>query len=430
MKRSHKITVAVLASAVAIVAGAYLYARAWLSPSSASAPPQYDLVKVTRGSISQTVTASGQLQPKTVTTIRADSNMPTRKLVALYVEEGDRVRAGQALAAVDASGLDLDLAAAKANVASQKARLDNLKAQPAALNKETADADLAQARTTLEAAQDSYSNTKVLADKGLIAKSQSDDARRQLEVAQLRYSAAQSTWKNAVAQVTDDVIKAQEAALAQAQATELQDRLVFDSATIRSPVAGVVAEIPLNLGDLVSPSTAVMTVVDPDPMVLQAMVNEDDMADIRTGLSATVSPSSMPDLSLKGEISEIDMHAQIQSNVSVFQTSIKVPNRDGKLLWGMNADAEITVLNLDNVLVLPTNAIRTSGGASQVSILDGGKMVSWDVQTGPTDGTKTQIVAGLDEGDEVVIPLRKSSTSPPSPQGAAPGFNQVFRGLR
>ena len=429
MKRSTRIALAALAVVVVAAAGVYLSARMSRRSASDPAAPQYTLVKVERGTISQTVTASGQLQPNTITTIRADSSMPTRKLVAIYVNEGDRVRPGQALAAIDASGLDLDLAAAKANVASQQAKLDNLKAQPASLNRENADADLAQARTTLEAAQDDYANTKVLADKGLVAKSQLDDASRQLEVAKLRYSAAQSTWQNAVAQVTDDVIKGQEAALAQARATELQDRLIFDSATIRSPVAGVVAEIPVNLGDLVSPSTSIMTVVDPDPMILEAMVNEDDMADIKPGLFASVSPSSMPDLTLKGRVSEIDMHAQIQSNVSVFQTSIEVPNRDGKLLWGMNADAEITVLNLENVLVLPSNAIRTSGSSSQVYVIDGGKMVSWDVQTGASDGTRTQIVAGLDEGDEVAIPQRKTTTAPQGP-GGAPNINQVFRGFR
>jgi len=174
-----------------------------------------------------------------------------------------------------------------------------------------------------------------------------------------------------------------------------------------------------------------MTVVDPDPMLLEAMVNEDDMTDMKPGLAASVSPSSMPDLTLKGRVSEIDMHAQIQSNVSVFQTSIEVPNPDGKLLWGMNADAEITVLNFENVLVLPSNAIRTSGTSSQVYIIDGGKMISWDVQTGASDGTRTQIVAGLDEGDEVAIPQRKSTTTAPQQgQGGVPNINQVFRGLR
>jgi len=431
MKRSSKIVVGIL-TVVVLGAGVAIKVRSTDKSAKAAAAPQYTAVKVEKGSISMIVTASGQIEPDTITTIRPDSNMPTRKLVAIYVQEGDRVHVGEALASIDPSGLDLDLAGAKANVESQKAKLDNLLAQPAALNKESADAGLATARTTLESAQETYDSTKSLVDKGLMDKRSADDAERQLEVAKLNYAAAQDTWRNAVAQVTDDVIKGQEAALAEAQSTELQDRLISDSATIRSPVAGVVAEIPVNLGDLISPSTEVMTVVDPDPMILQAMVNEDDMPNVKSGQDAIVTPSSMPDLRLKGKVTVIDMHAQIQSNVSVFQTSIEVPNPDGRLLWGMNADADISVLQLDNVLVLPSNAVRTNGGSSQVYILDGGKMISWDVQTGATDGTKTQIVAGLDEGDEVVIPTRRpaSTASPPTTPGGMGSFGQVFRRLR
>jgi macrolide-specific efflux system membrane fusion protein len=75
----------------------------------------------------------------------------------------------------------------------------------------------------------------------------------------------------------------------------------------------------------------------------------------------------------------------------------------------MNADAEISVLALTNVLTLPTSAIKTTNGSSSVTIVDGGQQVAWDVQTGATDGTRTQIVAGLDEGMEVVLTRRSAA---------------------
>jgi hypothetical protein len=96
----------------------------------------------------------------------------------------------------------------------------------------------------------------------------------------------------------------------------------------------------------------------------------------------------------------------------------------------MNADAEISVLSLRNVLTLPTSAIKTSNGASTVSIMDGGQLISWDIQTGATDGTKTQIVAGLDEGSEVVV-QRKTATTTTSTQnrGGAPGVGAILGGF-
>jgi HlyD family secretion protein len=162
-------------------------------------------------------------------------------------------------------------------------------------------------------------------------------------------------------------------------------------------------------------------------MWLQAQVNENDMAQVKVGQSAIVTPSSYPDLQFAGKVTQIDQHAQVVNNVSVFSATIEVPNRDGKILWGMNADAEISVLSLKNVLTLPASAIKANNGSPQVTIMDGGQLIAWDVQSGATDGTRTQIVAGLDEGQEVVV-QRKTSISTPQ-QGPA-GMGQVFRVLR
>lgn len=190
----------------------------------------------------------------------------------------------------------------------------------------------------------------------------------------------------------------------------------------------MVAEINVNIGDLISPSTALMTVIDPDPMWLEAQVNENDMVEVKVGQRATVTPSGYPDLSIPSKVIAIDLHASVVNNVSVFTTTIEVPNKDGKILWGMNADADISVLALNNVLTLPAAAIKTSNGTSTVTILDGGQQVSWEVQTGATDGSRTQIVAGLDEGTEVVI-ARKATTGSTAARGG-PGMGAVFGILR
>ena len=94
---------------------------------------------VTRGDLNATVTASGQFQPNTIVTIRPDSNMPTRKIVKIDVAEGQRVSAGQPLARIDPTGLDLTLKGDEAAYLSALAKLKNLKARPA-------DMDLAAAQ--------------------------------------------------------------------------------------------------------------------------------------------------------------------------------------------------------------------------------------------------------------------------------------------
>jgi HlyD family secretion protein len=385
-----------------------------------------NVVKVTRGDLTASVTASGQFQPNTIVTIRPDSNMPTRKIVKIEAAEGRHVTAGQALAEIDATGLDLSLKSAQAAYQSAMVKLGNLKAKPAGMDLAAAQATLVQAQASVGTQQENYDNMKALEAKGLASRNQLSDAERQLATAKAGYEASRLSWENTRAQSQEDVISAQEAVVAQADNDRQMARIVMESAVIRSPIAGVVAEVLVNVGDLVSPSTAIATVVNPDPMWLQAQVNETDMAQVKVGQTAAVTASGFPDLPLKGKVTQINLHAVVQSNVSVFTTTIEVPNRDGKLLWGMNADAEISVFSLKDVLLLPTSAIKSSNGTAQVTIMDGAQLVAWDVQTGATDGSKTQIVAGLDEGSEVVV-QRKSAGSattatPQRPGGMGPVF--------
>lgn len=436
MKKGVRVFIIVLVIVVVAGVGAYVFRDKILpragSQSSAGDPVGYSTTKVTRGELSLTVSASGQFEPNTITTIRPDANMPTRKLVKILVNQGQWVSAGQELADVDATGLDLNVESDQANFESQQAKLANVRAKPDNADLVAAEASLTQAQVNQASQQQTYDSDKALYDKGLASKSQLDDAQRQLLLATSNLNSAQISYDTVKAQSQADVIKAQEAAVAQADYDLQMAKIVLDSTIIRSPVAGVVAEVSVNVGDLVSPSTALMTVVNPDPMLMQALVNENDMENIEVGNPASVTPSGLPDLTLQGKVTDIDLHAQIQSNVSVFKTAIAVPNHDGKILWGMNADAVITVLDLKNVLMLPNNAIKQSNGSSTVTILDdGGKPMSWDVQTGVTDGSRTQILAGLDEGEDVLVqqsraPTTTSGTSNARPQGPGMMF-QVLR---
>lgn len=429
-KKGKMMRIAIIAAAAVVVAAAIVFVLgAKIFPGADPKDPvAVTTVKVTRADMTMTVSASGQFEPNTITTIRPDSNMPTRKIVRIQVKEGERVAANQALAQIDATGLDLSVKSAEANYQSQRVKLDNLKAKPVGMDVAVAEADLTTNKLNLDSQQDNYTNIKALAEQGLASKSQLADAERQLAIAGSKYEASRLTYQNVKAQSQDDVIQAQQAAFAQADNDLQMARIVLASATIRSPVSGVVAEVLVNVGDLVSPSTAIMTVVDPDPMVLQAQVNENDMERIKPGDAASVTPSGFPDMTLTGRVTQIDLHAQVQSNVSVFIASIEVPNKNGKILWGMNADATVTVLNLPNVLTLPSSSIRNSNGSSLVTILDEGKPVAWEVQTGVTDGSQTQILAGLDEGQEVVVQPRKAPAGTQGRQGQS-NMGQVFRVL-
>ena len=415
MKKGPKIVIIVAIVVAVAGAGVYLL-RGKLFPSAAknggANGTTYTMYTASKGDLSVTVAVSGTVEPIAYTTVRPDSNMPTRKLVRLLVKKGDTVKAGQAVADVDASGLDLDYASAKASYESAKVKLANLKAGATATELAQAESSLASAELDARTQQANYDSTKALVDKNLAAAGELDSAERQLALAKLKLEAAASSYHDVKAGSAVDVVQSQEAVVAQASNSLQKARLILDSATVRTPVGGLVTDIPVAVGDLVGPSTGLLTVADMGTMLLQAAVNENDIGQVKMGQTAVVTPSSYPDLQINGRIVAMDMKAKVSGNVSTFNVSIQVPNRDGKLLWGMNADAEIGVMSVKNVLTLPTSAVKTSGtGTGTVTILDAGAPMSWEVQLGATDGSKYEILGGLAEGDQVAVAKKATTTT-------------------
>jgi HlyD family secretion protein len=415
VKKGPKIVIIVAVVLAVAGAGVYLL-RGKLFPSAAknggANGTTYTMYSAAMGDLSVTVAVSGTVEPVSYTTVRPDSNLPTRKLVRLLVKEGDTVKAGQAVAEVDASGLDLDYASAKATYESAKVKLANLKTGATTTELAQAESNLLSAKLDVQTQQANYDSTKVLVDKGLAAKSELDSAERQLSLTKLKLETATSSYNDVKAGSAADVVQSQEAAVAQASNSLQKTKLILDSAVVRTPVGGLVTDIAVAVGDLVGPSTGLMTVADMGTMVLQAAVNENDIGQVKMGQTAVVTPSSYPDLQINGRVVAMDLKAKVSGNVSTFTVSIQVPNRDGKLLWGMNADAEIAVMSVKNVLTLPTSAVKTSGtGTGTVTILDAGTPISWDVQLGATDGSKYEILGGLGEGDQVAVAKKASTTA-------------------
>lgn len=438
MKKGPRIIIIVVV--VAVVAGAAVFLlRGKLFPAAAKADPAaaYTIEKVTRDDLSVTVAVSGILEPVSYATIYPDSTMPSyRKLLRLYVKKGDRVREGQLIAQIETSGLDLDVASAKATYESSKVKLANLKAQPTATELAQAETSLKQAQLDLATQQAAYDSTRTLVEKNLAAKGELDSAERSLTLAKLKLEAATSSYNDVKAGASADVINAQEAAVAQASNNYQKAKLIYESATIRAPISGTVTEVFVKVGDLIENNTALLSIGDLDTMVLQAAVNENDIGQIVIGQTATVTAAGYPDMPLPGTVTLIDMRGSVSGNVSTFKAAIQVSNKDNKLMWGMNADAEVSVLSVKDVLTLPTSAVKTSGnGTGTVNIIDEGKPVSWDVQLGATDGSKYEILGGLAEGDEVAVVKKTTTTTTTTTQrqqgpGGPGGEFMMFGGPR
>ncbi|RKX78323.1 MAG: hypothetical protein DRP87_06625 [Spirochaetes bacterium] len=513
--KGRKKTVLIISLIIFAGAGVFLtFGRQLLSVNKQEQDTQYNTVKVTRQTIRVTVPASGSFEPVSVTTVRPDSNMPSRKVEKIFVKIGQIVESGKVVAVVDSSGLDLELSSALSNLESQKAKMESLKEKPTKEELTIAKSELDQAKANLEIQESNYKSVKALHEKGLASRDQLLEAEKQLTLARANFETASLKLEDTLKGADSEELMSVQSALSKAENEYLKARLAFQSTRIRTPVSGKIAELHIKTGDLISPSSEIVTVTVNNPMILKASVDEIDIGKVKPGLKATVTPFGFPDLQLTGEVTEINPKAKIEGNVTVFEVSIEVPNANETILWGMNADAEIVISEARDVLALPNSAIqrtvRTSSGLPAGSTRAGGNLPGTGMQrpdgvpfarggqragggtlpegvipeggesasmtdmpgregtgnidsaqgpessesrtapgnmanraivlvksgdettqkivvTGITDGLYTQIISGLEEGDEVILPKNRS-TAGTEGRGVNPGM--MFRAFR
>ena len=429
MKLRTKILLLVLVLAAASTGAWFLWGQP-LTPALVTVRS----AAVGRGEISVTAQATGKIEPNTITTLRPDPNLPSRQVVAVLVKNGDLVKAGQIVARIDPSGLDLDLASDRANLDAQKSKLATLQDAPLPQDLTQAQSNLTQAKLDAEAQTLTEQRNKTLADQGLITQQTWEDTQRAAREAEAKATAAQAAFDTVKGGTRPEDLSAQKAAVASAQSTLLKAQLILNSTTVRSPVDGIVSEVLVNVGDMAGANTALLTVSDINPMIVRGYADEIDATTIHPGQSAVVTLDSFPGMKILGTVTEVDYRSIVQSNVTNFTVLVKIPNPKGEFRWGMSATAEITTTDLKDVLTVPNAALRTSLGRTQVVVVDGDQPYLWDILTGATDGVNTQVLAGLDEGNVIWAAVPKASARPAAT--TAPGFsganpaNQLLRGLR
>ena len=376
-----------------------------------NAEGEFVTTEVTKGNISIIVTATGTLEA--VTTVQVGSQV-SGTISALYADFNDEVKKGQILAQLDPTFLQAQVAQSKADLEKSKASMD--------LDKKE------------------YERSLSLFDKKLI--SQSD-----LDLAYTNYELAQADEKSS------------EAALDRAKTN-------LSYATIYSPIDGVVISRDVDVGQTVAASLSAPTLFtianDLRQMQVDASIDEADIGNIKDGQIASFTVDAYPDSDFQGTVKQVRLSPVIVQNVVTYDVIISVLNPDMLLKPGMTANVTITVEHRENVLKVPSAALRFkpslaiqeeaslaakearggnpnsassdtgsqrqhhkwSGGAkpSVLWILPpNGKPEQIFVHTGISDGSNTQIISDkIKEGDQVIISQKNSESSSTSQQQVNP----------
>jgi RND family efflux transporter MFP subunit len=206
-------------------------------------------------------------------------------------------------------------------------------------------------------------------------------------------------------------LRSAEADSRRAQETVNEVQATLDWATIRSPIDGTIVDKKVDVGDMVTPGQMLVTLFDPSRMQLVASVRESLAYQLKEGQSIAVQVERL-NKQCSGTISEIVPLAQ--SNSRTFQVKVTGPCPPG-IYSGMFGRILIP-LDEEEVLVIPSRAVQHVGQLQLVNVLEDGRVTRRSIRTGRKLGEDVEVLAGLREGEQVVVP-----TSAPTAREAAHG---------
>jgi len=374
-KINRKVWIALGILAVAIVAY-FLFAG-----GKKKETVSFDTAKVENTNIQTSITATGTIEPVTSVTV---GTQVSGIVSHLYVDYNSVVKKGQVIAELDRTNLISELNTAKANLSS--------------------------AQSSADYEQANYNRYKTLYEKGLVSADE--------------YENALLSYRKAKEQVNTSRESVQKA----------QTNLGY--ATITSPIDGVILSKSVEEGQTVAASfnTPELFVIAQDltDMRVIADIDEADIGGVKEGQRVSFTVDAFPDDSFVGQVTQVRQQATTESNVVTYEVVISAPNADLKLKPGLTANVTIFTLEKNDVLAVPSKALRFQPneallqkgesiddceGDHKLWTKEGPVFKAHKVETGTTNGIMTEITSGIQAGTEVLTDFNISGGAPMDAQG-------------
>lgn len=331
-----------------------------------------------RADIENTVSALGKIGPKTYVDVGAQLS---GQLEVLRVDVGDRVEHGELLAQIDPRIYE-------SRVEGDRARVDSLTAQ------------MAERNANLELAKVTHTRNVALAERGLIARDLIDTSAAQLKQAQAQVVSLQAQLK-------------------EARSTLDGNSANLSYARIYAPMAGTVVSVTALEGQTLNANQVapnILRIADLDQMTVTAQVAEADIGRIEVGMPAWFTTLGQPDRRWQGEVRQIQPTPDIVNEVVLYKVLIDVDNSDGALLPDMTAQVFFVVSQARDVVTVPAAAVFSppnARGKHFVRVPGPENAPPRAVEIGLRDREKVEIVAGLAEGDTVLLPSAATAGGQP-----------------
>jgi membrane fusion protein, multidrug efflux system len=320
------------------------------------------------------------------------------KVVAVGVEMGSYVRRGQTIVRLDEVDSKLRVQQAQAQLDQAKAGLRQAEekvgirpGQSFELNKLP---EVANARVALDLAEKNLRRSEKLIESGDISRSVYDQQKAQRDQLKEQYEAALSLARQNYA-----AVMTARANVANAESQLNLARRNLSYANVYSPIDGYISDRPADLGEYVSLTTKVATVVSINPLRVRIDIPEQAIPAVSVGQSVSVTTSAWPDRNFSGRIARISPNVTPTSRTLTVEAEIE--NGSGVLKPGQFATVRILESRAAPATLVPLRAVRTESGVSRVFVIKDGHAQERLVQLGQTEGDLVEIKSGVAASENV-----------------------------
>lgn len=376
-----------------LIAGAIVVIAIIIFASVRASGPKAEKVyaeNVKARKIEAVVSAPGEVSSKVKVNIDAHI---VAKIEHLYFKEGDTVRKGQKLVALEPTAYLAEQGRARAELANRRIEVQRAKA-------------------ALGTAELAYKRAVNMRQQGIQTQELFDKAQQDLENARAGYSSSQE-------------------GVNQAQAILQQAETNLSHTTIVSPIDGKAVQLNAHEGEVVvtgtmnNPASVIAIIADLSEILVESDVNETDVVSLRLDMPAKIKVDAIPDKEYTGHVAEIGSSAAARQSagagIRYFKVKVAIDNSDDRLRPGMTSQVSIitnTASNTPGIPIqsvverLPPSATKAKGAESEedenlpkkkyVFLINKGKVKMTEVTPGISDATHVAIVSGLKIGDQVV----------------------------
>jgi len=320
------------------------------------------------------------------------------KVVEVGVDIGSAVRRGQMIVRLDDSELKLHVTQSQAQVEQAKAAVRQAEEKIGLRSGQAFDpsrvAEVAAAKVNLDLAEKNLKRAEKLIESGDVSRSFYDQQRAQRDQLKEQYDVAIAQARQNFAGV--DVARTN---VANAEAALALARKSLSYAFIPAPIDGFVSERTADLGEYVSPTQKVATIVRINPLRVRIDIPEQAISEVKVGQSVSATTSAWPDKSFSGHIARIAPN--VTANSRTLTVEAEIENGSGALKPGQFATVRILQPRSVAAVLVPSRAVVSDAGVNRIYVIKNGHAEQRLVQLGQTEGDLVQVKTGVAADEKV-----------------------------